>query len=103
MPPILLKKGDGASTYHTRDFAAVLYRLQHYKPEKLVYVVGSPQKLHFEQLFKVMELYGIAKNKFIHVDFGLFKFPEGKMSTRKGKVVFLDEVIEKSERYSYPP
>ena len=96
MPPLMLRKSDGASTYHTRDVAAALFRLQKYKPEKMVYVVGSEQKLHFQQLFKVLELMGIDASKYVHVDFGLFQFPEGKMSTRKGNVIFLEEVLHKS-------
>src|SRR3989344_2822706 len=96
MPPFMLKKSDGASTYHTRDLAAALFRLKKYKPEKIVYVVGSEQKLHFQQLFTVLELAGIDKNKLVHVDFGLFRFPEGKMSTRKGQVIFLEEVLNKA-------
>ncbi|MEK6809304.1 MAG: arginine--tRNA ligase, partial [Nanoarchaeota archaeon] len=96
MPPFMLRKSDGASTYHTRDLAAALFRLKKYKPEQIVYVVGSEQKLHFQQLFKVLELAGFDKGKFIHVDFGLFRFPEGKMSTRKGQVIFLEEVLNKA-------
>ncbi|MDO8511553.1 MAG: arginine--tRNA ligase [Nanoarchaeota archaeon] len=96
MPPFMLRKSDGASTYHTRDLAAALYRLKKYKPEKMVYVVGSEQKLHFRQLFTVLELAGIDKKKLVHVDFGLFRFPEGKMSTRKGQVIFLEDVLNKA-------
>ncbi len=96
MPPVLLRKTNGATTYHTRDLAAVQYRLKKYKPHKILYVVGSEQNLHFKQLFKVLELSGEDKEKFQHVNFGLFRFPEGKMSTRKGKVIFLDEVLDKS-------
>ena len=96
MPPFMLRKSDGASTYHTRDLAAALFRFKKYKPEKIVYVVGSEQKLHFQQLFKVLELTGADKNKLMHVDFGLFRFPEGKMSTRKGQVIFLEEVLNKA-------
>lgn len=96
MPPVLLKKSNGSTTYHTRDLAAVMYRLKHYKPHKLLYVVGSEQKLHFRQLFKVLHLAGYGEDQFAHVDFGLFQFPEGKMSTRKGKVIFLEEVLDKA-------
>jgi arginyl-tRNA synthetase len=96
MAPILLIKSNKATTYHTRDLAAAYYRLKKYDPVKLVYVVGSEQKLHFRQLFKVLELAGEDVNKFIHVDFGLFRFPEGKMSTRKGRVIFLDDVLGKA-------
>ncbi|MEW5896240.1 MAG: arginine--tRNA ligase [Nanoarchaeota archaeon] len=96
LPPLILRKSDGASTYQTRDIAAAFYRLQKYRPEKIIYVVGSEQKLHFQQLFKVLELAGVDKSKLVHVDFGLFHFPEGKMSTRKGNVIFLEEVLDKA-------
>lgn len=96
LPPVLLRKSNESSTYHTRDLAAALYRLGEYKAEKLVYVVGSEQKMHFQQLFSVLHKFGFPKEKFVHVDFGLFRFPEGKMSTRKGKVIFLEEVLDKA-------
>ena len=96
MPPVLLRKTNGSTSYHTRDLAAAFYRLKKYKPEKIIYVVGMEQKLHFQQLFKVLEFAGVDKDKFIHVDFGLFMFPEGKMSTRKGQVIFLEEVLNKA-------
>ncbi len=96
MPPMMLRKSDGASTYHARDVAAIFYRLKEYNPEKLIYVVGSDHKLHFQQLFKVMELYGIEREKMIHVNFGMIRFAGVKMSTRKGQVVFLEEVLKKA-------
>lgn len=96
LTPVLLRKSNGSTTYHTRDLAAAFYRLKKYKPEKILYVVGMEQKLHFRQLFKVLELASIDKEKLVHIDFGLFQFPEGKMSTRKGNVIFLEEVLEKS-------
>ncbi|MBS3124354.1 arginine--tRNA ligase [Candidatus Woesearchaeota archaeon] len=96
LPPLLLRKSDGATTYHSRDLAAIFYRLQKYRADKIIYVVGSEQKLHFQQLFKTAELYGVPAEKLVHVDFGLFLFPEGKMSTREGKVIFLEDVLNKS-------
>jgi arginyl-tRNA synthetase len=96
MSPVMLKKSNGATTYHTRDIAAANYRLKKYNPDQFLYVVGSEQKLHFRQLFKVLELAGEDKEKFVHADFGLFRFPEGKMSTRKGKVIFLEDVLDKA-------
>ena len=96
MPPLILKKSNESSSYHTRDIAAALYRIKTYNPEKIIYVVGSEQKLHFNQLFKALELIGEDKDKFVHVDFGLFRFPEGKMSTRKGNVIFLEDVLNES-------
>ncbi|MBS3143647.1 arginine--tRNA ligase [Candidatus Woesearchaeota archaeon] len=96
MPPLIIKKSNESTSYHTRDIAAALYRLKNYKPERIIYVVGSEQKLHFRQLFKTLELMGEDSKKFVHVDFGLFRFPEGKMSTRKGRVVFLEDVLDKA-------
>ncbi|MFC1691854.1 arginine--tRNA ligase [Nanoarchaeota archaeon] len=96
MPPLLLRKSDGATTYSTRDLAAVFYRMMEYDPEKIIYVVGSPQKLHFNQLFTVLEKLGHKKELFEHVDFGLIKFKDAKMSTRKGNIIFLEEVLDKA-------
>ncbi|MBU0470003.1 MAG: arginine--tRNA ligase [Nanoarchaeota archaeon] len=96
LPPILLRKSDGASTYHSRDVAAALYRLKKYKADKMLYLVGSEQKLYFQQLFKLLELADYNRDKFVHADFGLFRFPEGKMSTRKGNVIFLEDVLNQA-------
>jgi arginyl-tRNA synthetase len=96
MTPLMLLKSNGTTTYHTRDLAAAFYRLKEYTPEKLVYVVGQDQKLHFRQLFKVLEMMNLEEGKFVHVDFGMIKFPEGKMSTRKGNIIFLEEVLDKA-------
>jgi len=96
MPPLILKKSNESTSYHTRDIAAALYRLKTYKPEKIIYVVGSEQNLHFKQLFRALELMGENTERFIHVDFGLFRFPEGKMSTRKGNIIFLEDVLNES-------
>ncbi len=97
MPPCLLKKSDGSTLYGTRDIAAGLYRLKEYKPNKILYVVDIAQSLHFKQWFKVMEKLN-KKNKeiFIHVIFGRLSFKDGAMSTRKGKVVVLEEVLDKA-------
>jgi len=96
MPPVLIKKSNKSTTYHTRDIAAASYRLKEYTPTKMLYVVGADQKLHFRQLFKVLDLAQMKKSEFVHVDFGMIKFPEGKMSTRKGNLIFLEEVLDKS-------
>ena len=96
MPPVILRKSDGSTMYHTRDIAAVYYRMQEYNPNKILYVVGTPQKMHFKQLFKTMELYGVSRAIFEHVNFGLIKLPTGKMSTRKGTLILLDEVLNKA-------
>ena len=96
MPPMLLLKSDGATTYHSRDMATAFKRLRKLRAQKLLYIVGSEQKLHFKQLFKVLEMMGYPKENFIHADFGLIRFPEGKMSTRKGRVIFLEDLLTKA-------
>ena len=99
MPPALILKKDEATLYLTRDIAAAEYRYQKWPFERLIYVVGVPQKLHFQQLFKVLELMGYEwSRRLIHVDFGHVL----GMSTRRGEVVFLqdviDEAIQRAER-----
>jgi arginyl-tRNA synthetase len=95
MPPCLLKKTDGSSLYATRDLAALLYRVENYDPKGIIYVVGNEQKLHFKQLFKVLELAGMDVSKVAeHVGFGLYRFGNEKMSTRRGKVIFMADVLE---------
>lgn len=97
MPPLLLRKKDGATLYATRDLAAVMNRYKEHKFAKMLYEVGSEQKLHFSQLFKVLELMGLSwYKKCEHVNHGLYKFKEGKMSTRKGNVVFVEDVLDKA-------
>lgn len=97
MPPCLLRKKDGATLYVTRDISAALYRYDKYSFEKALYVVGADQILHFKQLFKVLDMMGLKwASRCQHVPFGLVRFKDGKMSTRKGKVVLLEEVLNKS-------
>jgi arginyl-tRNA synthetase len=97
MTPALITKKDGSSLYITRDLAAAIYRKNNYEFFKNIYVVGSQQKLHFSQLFKILELMGYAWSEdCTHVDFGMVSLAEGTMSTRKGRVVFLEEVLLKA-------
>lgn len=94
MPPCLIKKSDGATLYATRDLAAALYRHEEFGFAKALYVVGNEQRLHFQQLFKVLEKMGFewAKEMY-HIPFGMMLKDGKKMSTRKGKVVLLEEVL----------
>jgi arginyl-tRNA synthetase len=95
MPPCLIRKSDGASLYATRDLASAMYRMTELKADLNLYVVGFDQSLHFKQVFKVLELAGFdwVKNCH-HISFGLYRFKEGlKMSTRKGNVIFLEDVL----------
>ncbi len=97
MPPALITKNDGSTLYMTRDLAAAIYRKNTYDFEKCIYVVGSQQSLHFQQLFKVLELIGYEWSKdLIHVPFGMVALEEGTMSTRKGRVVFLEDVLKQA-------
>ncbi|MBB6218241.1 arginyl-tRNA synthetase [Anaerosolibacter carboniphilus] len=97
MPPALIRKSDGSTLYITRDIAAAIYRKEHYDFYKNVYVVGSQQILHFQQWMKIIELMGNEWAKdCVHVPFGMVSLEEGTMSTRKGRVVFLEDVLNKA-------
>lgn len=93
--PLLIQKSDGTSLYATRDLATIDHRETTWKPAEILYVVGGEQKLYFRQLFKAAELLG-SKAKCVHVPFGLIRLPAGKMSTRKGNVIFLEDVLEEA-------
>lgn len=97
MPPCLLRKQDGATLYATRDLCAAIYRYQKYKFEKALYVVGADQALHFQQVFTVLKKMGYDwAERCLHVPFGLIRFKEGKMSTRKGTLVLLEDVLDRA-------
>lgn len=97
MPPALVTKKDGSTLYITRDLAAAFYRKSHYNFDKNIYVVGNQQKLHFQQWMQIIELMGYEWAKdCVHVDFGLVGLEEGTLSTRSGRVVFLEDVLKKA-------
>ena len=97
MPPCLLVKSDGSSLYATRDIAAAIWRKKEYDFDKCLYVVAYQQNLHFKQFFKVLELAGFDWAKdLVHVAFGMVSLEDGAMSTRKGNVVLLKDVIDKA-------
>ncbi|MDN3019878.1 arginine--tRNA ligase [Paenibacillus sp. BSR1-1] len=97
LPPCLIKKSDGATLYATRDLAAALYRKENYNFAKSLYVVGHEQSLHFKQLIAVLTKMGYDwAEKMVHVPFGMMLKDGKKMSTRKGKVVLLEEVLNES-------
>ncbi|MDX8044962.1 arginine--tRNA ligase [Gracilibacillus sp. S3-1-1] len=94
LPPCLIKKKDGTTLYATRDIAAAIYRQQTYQVAKSIYVVGNEQTLHFQQLFNVIEKMGYEWHEGLtHVPFGMILKDGKKMSTRKGKVVLLEDVL----------
>ena len=94
----VIKKSDEATTYMLRDLATAIERYKKYKFKEMIYEVGQEQKLYFKQLFKILELMGYewAKNC-IHVEHGLYLDKNGKkFSTRKGKTIFLEKIINKT-------
>ena len=96
MPPCIILRSDGASLYATRDIAAAFYRKKTYDFYKCLYVVAYQQNLHFKQFFKVIELMGEPWAKdLVHVAYGMVSLEDGAMSTRKGKVVYLEDVLQK--------
>lgn len=102
MPPCLILRSDGASLYATRDIAAAIYRKKTYDFYKCLYVVAYQQNLHFRQFFKVLELMGKEWAKdLVHVAYGMVSLEDGAMSTRKGKVVWLEDVISKCVEKAY--
>ena len=102
MPPALIKRSDGGSLYITRDLAAVFYRKKEYKFNKILYVVGNEQKLHFEQLKRLIDKMGYDfSNEIEHVNFGLYLSGGKKMSTRKGNVTKLYDILQNAISLAY--
>ena len=97
MAPCIVEKKDGSSIYATRDLAALLYRKETYHFDKCLYVTGLEQKLHFKQVFKVIELLGYDWYKdLVHIPYGLVSMEGGKLSTRSGNIIYANEIIDTS-------
>ena len=97
LPPALIKKSDGATLYVTRDLAAASYRKETYDFAKNIYVVGNEQSVHFKQLKAVLTKLGREWSEdMVHVPFGLITLDGKKLSTRKGKIVLLEEVLKEA-------
>lgn len=97
MPPAMLLKTDGTTTYYTRDLATIKYRIENFKPILILYEVGSEQSLHFKQVFKTAEMLGwLNGTKIVHVAHGLIRLPQGKMSTRFGQSVRLESILNEA-------
>lgn len=103
--PIIIKKSNDSTTYATRDLAAILYRARTYDFDKALYVTSYEQVLHFKQVFETAKLLGLDEkytNGLEHVSFGMVLLPTGKMSTREGTVVkledLLNEAIERAQK-----
>ncbi len=97
IPPGLIRKSDGATLYLTRDIANLKYRIERYKPDKILYVVDNGQSLHFQQLFGIAGILGMREAELRHVKFGLVLSEDmKKLSTRGGGAISLLEVIEEA-------
>ena len=97
--PCIIQKSNGSTTYATRDLAAILYRARTYDFDKALYVVSYEQTLHFKQVFEVAKLLGIEEKYtkgLKHVPFGMVSLPTGKMSTREGNIVKLEELLNEA-------
>ena len=98
--PAVVRKADGATLYITRDLARIKYWEETWHPDLMVNVVDVAQEFHFTQLFFVAEKMKLTKAKNIHVKFGRMQFKDGAMSTRKGNIIVLNEVLNESEKRS---
>lgn len=95
MAPCLILKNDGSSIYATRDLAAIFYRKETHNFVKCLYVTGQEQKLHFAQVFKVVELLGNdwAKDQLVHIPYGLVSLEGAKLSTRSGNIIYAEDIL----------
>ncbi|MDD3861833.1 MAG: arginine--tRNA ligase [Candidatus Gracilibacteria bacterium] len=100
MAPFVVQKKDGATLYSTRDFSTLKYRITRWRPARALYVVDVAQSLHFRQLFTAAKRFPWYHGEGEHVIFGRMQMKDGKMSTRKGNVVLLDEVLEEAIKRS---
>ncbi|MGG4167774.1 arginine--tRNA ligase [Rossellomorea vietnamensis] len=97
LPPCLIKKSDGATLYATRDLAAALYRQRQYAFDEALYIVGQEQTIHFKQVMNVLKKLGYTwADEMKHIPFGLYLKEGKKMSTRKGRVILLEEVLHEA-------
>ena len=99
MPPLMVTKSNGSTTYATRDLAAILYRARTYDFDKCIYVVAYEQNLHFKQAFEVAKFLDLDEkytNGLIHVPYGMVRLKTGKMSTREGTLIKLEDILKEA-------
>lgn len=97
--PCIIEKSNGSTTYATRDLAAILYRARTYDYDKSLYVTSYEQVLHFKQIFEVAKLLDLEekyKKGLHHISFGMVLLPTGKMSTREGNIIKLEELLKEA-------
>lgn len=99
MAPCIIEKTNGSSTYATRDLAAIMYRARTYDFDKAIYVTSYEQVLHFKQVFETAKLLGLDEkhtNGLEHVPFGMVLLKTGKMSTREGNIIKLEDLLNEA-------
>lgn len=97
--PALVQKGDGTTLYLTRDLATVRFRVETWHPDAILYVVDHAQSLHFQQNFAVAHLLGYDEDtRLEHISYGRMNFAEGGMSTRKGNVIRLSQILDEAAK-----
>lgn len=98
LPRLVVQKSDGTSLYSTRDLATLVARSAWFNPQRILYVVGGDQREYFQQVFATFDqmTQGVQKPCVEHISFGMITLPEGKMSTRSGRVIFLGEVLDEA-------
>jgi arginyl-tRNA synthetase len=99
MPPFLILKSDGATLYGTRDLATAKHRIEKIKPDLVLYVVGAEQSLYLRQLFAAIAKLGWGHGiRWVHVSYGLTRLAEGKMSTRAGELITIEEILTEARK-----
>ena len=99
IPPCIIEKTNGSTTYATRDLAAIMYRARTYNYDKALYVTSYEQNLHFKQVFETAKLLGLVKkytDGLEHIPFGMVQLKTGKMSTREGNIIKLEELLNEA-------
>jgi arginyl-tRNA synthetase len=100
MPPAIVRKGDGGFNYATTDVAGVLYRVERWSPSRIIILTDERQQLHFRQFFAIARRLGVTCS-LEHVWFGLMRLPEGTISTREGKLIGLEALLDEAETRAF--
>jgi arginyl-tRNA synthetase len=97
LPDKVVLRGDGTALYSTQDLGAAVSRYDQFKFDKMLYVIATEQNTYMQQIFKILELFGYGWAKDCHhVAFGMINLENGKMSSREGNVIYLEELLERS-------
>lgn len=100
LPPAIVRKADGGYLYMTTDIAGALYRVERWNPARIIITTDERQQLHFRQLFAIARRLGVGCS-LEHVGFGLMRLPEGTISTREGKLIELEALLDEAEKRAF--